>query len=102
MSKIFSIRLSSDERAILQEKAVKLGYKSESELAKKLIQQGLKNIEFRQTDEHVLFNSAQSVMLLREIIGLLTGNEGQSAQVIKEAKTSAEEWTNRYKETIGA
>lgn len=101
MSEIYSIRLSNEEKATLQGKAKKLGFRSATDFAKHLIQNGLESYELKKAEEHVLCNSAQSVMLLREVVSLISGNDAQSAQVIADVKLSANAWKDKFKKSIG-
>lgn len=96
----YTIRLSDEEKEILKEKSKILGYSSPSNFARKLIQIGLQRFELRKTDEHTLFNSVQSVMLMRELITLLAGDSEQSTKMIQGIKASAEDWLKRFKSEI--
>jgi len=88
MSEVYSIRFSKEEKAALQGKSKKLGFSSAASFAKYLIKQGLESFELKKVDEHVFCNSAQSVILLREILGLMSGNDAHT-------------WTDRFKKSIG-
>lgn len=101
MSEVYSIRLSAEDKATLQKKAKKLGFHSAAGFAKHLIKNGLRGFELKKAEENILSNSAQSVMLLREVVSLISGNDAQSAQVIADVKLSAATWTDRFKKSIG-
>lgn len=96
----YTIRLSDEEKNTLKEKSKILGYNSPSNFARKLIQIGLQGYQVRKADEHILFNSAQSVILIRELISLLAGDSEQSSRIIQSAKLSADEWLNKFKSTV--
>jgi predicted DNA-binding protein len=96
----FSIRLSDEEKETLEIKSKKLGYSSTSGFARKLIQKGLQRCEMRLAEEHILYNSVQSVLLLRELVSLFSGDENRSTQIIQGAKHSAEKWTDKFKSAI--
>jgi hypothetical protein len=100
MSEIYSIRLSLEEKENLQEKSEKFGFKTSSDFARELIKRGLLSFNMTEKEEHIISNSAQSVMLLREVVSLMSGNDTQSTQVIKDVKNSAEEWTNKFKQKL--
>lgn len=100
MRETYSIRLSSTEKDILQQNYKKFGFKSKSDFARTLIKIGIKNLKITKKEKHVLNNSAQSVMLLREVVSLLSGNVEQSSQLIEDVKKSAEDWTSKVEKLL--
>jgi len=101
MNNRYSIRISTSEKEALQAKARSLGYRSSSDLARILIQNGLSKFELKKSDEHALFNSVQTVLLLRELINMLAGDEEKSQQIIHSIKHSAELWLDKFKNAVG-
>lgn len=101
MNNKYSIRLSDEERELLEAKAMKLGYSSTASFARKLISNGLQDYSIKITEEHVLYNSAQAVLLLRELINLFACDEERSAQIIEGAKHTSENWISKLKESVG-
>lgn len=97
MSEICCVRLSNEEKEKLRRHAKTLSYQSQSDFLRELMRRGFQTFELTPKEEHLLFNSAQCVMLLKELIHLLSVNEERSAQIISHAKHSAEEWTNKFK-----
>lgn len=53
---------------------------------RKLISNGLQEHSIKITEKHVLYNSAQAVLLLTELINLFTCDEQRSAQIIEGAR----------------
>lgn len=100
MSEIYSLRLSNEEKEKLQSKAEQYGYHASSDFVRELIKRGFQSFELSQKEEHVLFNSAQSVLLLRELVTLLSGSEEHSLRVINSAQKSAEEWAGQFKQSL--
>ncbi len=100
MRETYSIRLSREDKDALQQSYKKFGFKSRSDFARELIKSGLKNVKVTQKEKYVLHNSAQSVMLLREVVSLLSGNVEQSSQLIDDAKNSAEDWTSKVEKSL--
>lgn len=96
----YSIRLSDEEKKMLAIKSEKLGHRSASGFARNLIQRGLQAYEMRKAEEHILYNSVQAVLLLRELMGLFLADETRSTQIIQGVKHSADEWLNKFKSTI--
>lgn len=101
MNDMYCIRISTEEKAALQAKAKTLGYRSGADLARAFIQKGLQIYELKKVDEHTLFNSVQSVLLLRELVSMLSGDEEKSGQVIHGIKHTAETWVDKFKGAIG-
>lgn len=101
MNNKYSIRISTHEKEALQAKAKNLGYRSSADLARILINNGLSKYELKKSDEHALFNSVQTVLLLRELINMLAGDEEKSQQIIHGIKYSAESWLDKFKNAIG-
>jgi len=100
MRETYSVRLSSTEKDILQQNYKEFGFKSKSDFARTLIKIGFKNLKVTKKEKHVLNNSAQSVILLREVVSLLSGNVDQSSQLIEDAKKSAEDWTRKVEKLL--
>lgn len=100
MSEIYSIRLSNEEKTNLQQKSESLGFRSSSDFARSLIKRGLSGLSMTQKEEHLICNSAQSVMLLREVVSLLSGDKDQSLEIIKDVRSSAEDWTKKLKTSL--
>lgn len=100
MSEVFCIRLSNEEKARLQSEAEQYGYHASSDFVRELIKRGYQSFELSNKEEHILFNSAQSVLLLRELVTLLSGSEEHSARVIKGVQKSADEWTSKLKRSL--
>jgi hypothetical protein len=100
MRDTYSIRLSNTEKDLLQQNHKKFGFKSRSDFARALIKIGFKSLKITHKEKHVLHNSAQSVMLLREVVSLLSGNVEQSSQLIEDVKKSAEDWTSKFEKLL--
>jgi len=100
MRETYSIRLSDTEKDILQQNYKEFGFKSRSDFARALIKIGFKNLKVTLKEKHVLHNSAQSVMLLREVVSLLSGNVEQSSQLIEDVKKSTEDWTSKVEKLL--
>lgn len=96
----YSIRLSDEEKKMLAIKSEKLGHQSASGFARKLIQRGLQGYEMPKAEEHILYNSVQAVLLLRELVTLFLADESRSTQLIHGIKHSADEWLSKFKSTI--
>ena len=96
MTHRLNIRLNAEEKDLVQQKSVDLGYKSASGYARTLIKEGMRRDDLSVADSHVLGNSVQSVLLLRELVSMISGNHSLATEVINEAKKSSQEWLGSF------
>lgn len=100
MKEILTIRLSSEDKQRLQDKASEKGFRSNSDFARHLLEKGLDAIELRKSEHHLLAHTTQSVMLLRAILVTISSDDDISKKMIEEIKNDASNWVEKFSKSI--
>lgn len=95
-----TIRLPSETKQKIMDLAGQKGFKSTSDFARQLIEKGIEKMELSPSEYHLLGQSTQSVMLLREILSAISSDQDTSNKVINDIKSQATDWVEQFNTTI--